>query len=246
MGVNVLTRDQILIQALDMADLPELNQHDRPAGTIDAAAFTINWLQRAVDEVLAEFPWGGQVADTPLTLTGANTLNVAPTDMLKEVREGVQLQITSNSVKSLIKRNFQDIIRFQAKNNVSGSTPPTGQPVFYCFTGRTLRIDKVPDQNYTGTLWFYQRQAALSGSTVPLIPSDHALVDFVFHRALEYGRKIPPGYAMKVLREVEIPAIRTSDLGQEPESDHIELDRTQFRGSARRATWNTWGVNLQS
>jgi len=245
-SVNVLSRDAILIQALDMADLPELNQHDRPAGTIASTAFSINWLQRAVDEVLAEFPWGGQVTTAALTITGANTANAAPADMLKEVREGVQLQITSNSVKTLIKRNLQDIIRFQAKSNVNGTNPPTGQPVFYCFTNRILRLDKVPDQTYTGTLWYYQYQAALTTSTVPLIPSDHALVEFVFLRALEYGRKIPPGSAMKMLREVEIPAIRTSDLGQEPESDHIELDRTQFRGSARRATWNTWGVNLQS
>ena len=69
MPINRLSRDNIIIQALDMADLPELNQHDRPAGTVAATAFAINWLQRAVDAVLAEFPWGGEVSRATGTLS---------------------------------------------------------------------------------------------------------------------------------------------------------------------------------
>ena len=46
---------------------------------------------------------------------------------------------------------------------------------------------------------------------------------------------------MKYLREVEVPALRAAGLGQEPETDHIPLDRQQFRG-ARRRPWDWMGV----
>ena len=48
MAINRLTRDQILIRALDLADSAVLDTKDRPAGTIVAAALSIGWLQEAL------------------------------------------------------------------------------------------------------------------------------------------------------------------------------------------------------
>ena len=81
MPVNRLTRDNILIQALDMADLPELDQHDRPtAGTIDSGAFSINWFQRCLDEVHQEFPWSGTVTSAGGTISALNRTLPDPTE----------------------------------------------------------------------------------------------------------------------------------------------------------------------
>ena len=223
-----------------MADLPELDQHDRPtAGTIDSGAFSINWFQRCLDEMHQEFPWAGTVTSTTGTVSALNTASAAPADFILDVRDGLMLNVQSTT-KSLIRRDFSDIVQFQARNN-QGGTPVTSQPALYCFRGRTLSLDITPDQSYTYTLWYYQMPSVLAGSDTPNFPSDHVLVDFVYLRALEWARKVPQGSAMKYLREVEIPALRTAGLNQEPESDHIPLDRQQFRG-ARRRPWDWMGV----
>ena len=142
MPVNRLSRDNLLIQALDMADQPELDQHDRPSTTIVSTAFSINWLQRAIDELFQEFPWAGTVASVTGTVSALNTLNLAPSDFILDVRDGFLLDV-SGTTKSLIRRNFADIMQFQARNNQGGS-PVTSQPALYTFTGRTLRLDITP------------------------------------------------------------------------------------------------------
>lgn len=222
-----------------MADLPELDNKDRPSGTIVSTAFSISWLQRAIDELHMEFPWAGTVASTTGTIASLNTTNFAPSDFILDVRGGLLMDI-GGSTKRLIRRNFQDILTFQAQNNLGGN-PVKSQPALYTFTGRTLRVDITPDQSYNATLWYYQLPATLAAGDTPNFPSDHVLVDFVYHRALEWARKVPQGFAMKYLREVEIPALRTSGLGQEPENDRIPLDPQIFLG-ARRRPWDWMGV----
>lgn len=236
--MNRLSRDDILIQALDMADLPELDQKDRPSATIVSAAFSINWLQRCLDEMHQEFPWAGNVTSGTGSVSALNTTSFAPADFVLDVRDGLLLDI-AGSTRPLIRRNFQDIMAFQAKNNMGG-TPTKGQPLRYAFRRRTLSLDITPDQSYNYRLWYYQLPATLGGTDIPEFPSDHVLVDFVYMRALEFARKVPQGSAMKYLREVEIPSLRTAGLGQEPENDHIPLDREQFRG-ARRRNWSWLG-----
>ncbi len=239
MAANRLSRDNILIQALDLADLPELDQHDRPAATIVTTAFSINWLQRVIDILYSEFPWAATIATQAISVSALNTANFFPTDFILDVRNGIVLNIDGSS-KQLIRRNFQDTLAFQVKNN-QGGNPTTAQPAMYSIQGRTVNLDVTPDRTYGGTLYYYQMPPVLIATDVPLFPSDTMLVDYILLRALEYGRKLAPGSAMKWLREVEIPTIRTSGIGMEPESDHIPLDPIQFRG-ARRRPWDWMGT----
>ena len=223
-----------------MADLPELDQHDRPtAGTIDSTAFSINWFQRCLDEVHQEFPWSGTVTSVTGSVSALNTTAFAPTDFILDMRDGLLLDV-EGSTKMLMRRNFQDIMAYQAKNNLGG-TPVTAQPNLYAFRRRNLSLDITPDKSYTYRLWYYQLPAVLAGTDTPEFPSDHVLIDFVYMRALEWARKVPQGSAMKYLREIEIPSLRMSGLNQEPENDHIPLDRMQFRG-ARRRPWDWMGT----
>ena len=241
MPVNRLTRDNILIQALDMADMPELDQHDRPSVTIDSAAFSINWLQRALDEMHQEFPWASTVTNTTGTITALNVTSFAPSDFILDVRDQLHLTV-SGSIRRLIRRNMADIIALQART-FQNSSYVTGVPIQYCFTGRDLHLNQTPESGgYAYTLWYYQMPSVLAASTTPAFPSDHVLVNFVYQNALEWGRKLPAGYAMKHLREVEIPALRTSGLGQEPEPDLVPLDPLRFlRGQRRYSPWGWTG-----
>lgn len=237
MPQNRLTRDNILIQALDMADLPELDQNDRPAGTIVAGAISANWLQRALDEMHQEFPWAGTVTSATGSVTTLNPTLFAPADFILDVRNGLWLDV-GGATKALIRRNFQDILNYQVVND-QGGTPATGEPSLYAFRNRTLSLDITPQAGgYTYTLWYYQLPAVPTAAVIPNFPSDHVLVDFTYLRALEWARKMPPGAAMKYLREVEIPALRASGLNQEPESDLIPLDPLRFKGASRSR--NAW------
>ena len=240
MPVNRRTRDQILIEALDLADLPELDQKDRPSATIVSTAFSIQWLQRCLDVMAQEFPWASEITSTTGNLTALNQ-DLGLTDFILDVRGGFLLRDGGSTIP-MIRRNFSDIMIYQTKND-AGGTPVTARPAFYTFTGTTVRVDITPDKTYPFTLWYYQMPAAAGASTIPSFPSDHCMIEFVFWRAMEWARKAPPGAAMKYLREVEIAAYRAAGLNQEPEADHIPLDPQQFRGARRRGwDWQGWEV----
>ena len=239
MPVNRLTRDQVLAQALDMADLPELDNLDRPAGTILSTARSIPWLQRCLDLLHQEFPWAGTIASTPGTLTTLNTTNFAPADFILDVRDGLLLDL-GGATKRTLRRSFQQILSIQTLHDQGGS-PATGQPNSYCFLGRNLRLDITPETGgFPYTLWYYQMPAVLAATDVPNFPSDHVLIDYVYMRAREWAARLPMGSAWKYLREVEIPAIRMTGLGQEPEDNIIPLDPIRFRGVSR-SPWDWMG-----
>ena len=240
MPVNRRTRDQILIEALDLADLPELDQHDRPSATIASTAFSIQWLQRCLDVMSQEFPWASEVTSTTGSLTTLNQ-DLGLTDFILDVRGGFLIKDGGSTIP-LIRRNFQDIMLYQTKND-AGGTPITGRPRLYNFTGTTVRLNVTPDKTYTFVLWYYAMPSVLAASTIPTFPSDHICIEYIFWRAMEWARKAAPGAAMKYLREVEMPAYRSAGLNQEPESDHIPLDELQFRGARRKMwDWSGWEV----
>lgn len=238
MPVNRLSRNRILTEALDLADLPELDQHDRPDASIVTSAFAINWLQRCIDVMAQEFPWASEITRTTGNITTLNQ-DLAFTDFILDVRDGLYLT-DGTSVKRLFRRNFADIMAYQMKNDQGTAAATTGTPSLYAFTGTTVRFDITPNKTYPFTLWYYAMPSTLSVSAIPAFPTDHACVEFVYWRAMEWARKAPPGTAMKYLREVEIAAMRAAGLGQEPETDHVPLDPLQFRG-ARRKPWDWMG-----
>lgn len=239
MPVNRRTRNQIILEALDLADLPELDQHDRPvAGSVETSAFAINWLQRCVDVLAQEFPWASEITRTSGTISALNQDLSTLSDLILDVRNGMHLRI-GGTTKQLRRVSFADIMAWQMTNDQAG-TPITGDPSLYCFTGTTVRFDITPSEARTYTLWYYAMPATLSGAAIPSFPTDHVCIEFIYWRAMEWARKAPPGTAMKYLREVEIPAMRAAGLNQEPETDHIPLDRGQFRGHHPKS-WDWMG-----
>jgi hypothetical protein len=221
-----------------MADLPELDNKDRPTGVIEPTALSISWFQRCLDHLHQEFPWAGTIASQNSTVVTLNTLNFAPADFILDVRHGLLLNL-GGTTKRLIRRSFQEILTLQALHDQGavgggGGAPMTGQPTSYCFLGRDLRLDVTPQSGgFPTQLWYYKMPGVLAGSDIPNFPSDHVLVDFVYMRALEWARKQPQGSAWKYLRDVEVAALRESGLAQEPEHDLIPLDPTRFRGTNR-------------
>lgn len=240
MPPNRLSRDDILLEALQIAEVPGLNQLDvsngNPyTGTINSTAITIGWIQQAVDMFHMKFPWAGIVTSTAVTFTTGTPTIALPSDFILDLRDG--LLITHSSfTRRVRRRGLQNIISYSLNRNA-------GRPLLYCIQGTNLLFTPTPDQGYTGTFWYYQRPAALSGATVPVFPSDLVLIEFVRIRCLEWTRALPPGAALQY-SELQIRELRKSGLGHEPESDEIPLDGNVFlpgAGGSQTSPWSWLG-----
>ena len=224
MAANALTRDQILLEALKMAEVPSLNQQDvsngNPhTGTINVAAMSIGMLQQGLNLFYSQFPWQATATSAAIAFV-ANVNTVAlPARFMLDVRDGVLVTVGVR-VRRLRRRGLQNLISYNLNAR-------PGAPVMYCLQADQLLIAPTPDIAYTGTIWFYQRPADLTGSAIPVFPSDLILIEYVRIRALELTRQVPPGSALRYAR-AEILEMRKGGLAGEPENEDIPFDPTVF------------------
>ena len=221
-----------------MADIPSLNVVDvsngNPlTGTINAINMSGSWLQDMVWWFQAEFPWA-QLATTATGAMVAGTATITPpSDFILDLKDG--LLVTVNSVQRRMQRvGLQNLISYSLSHTTSAA------PMVYAVQGATIRMSPTPDQAYTYTLWYYQRQAALTGAAVPTFPSDLVLVEYIRIKALEWIRAVPPGAALGYANS-RVTEMRKSGLGYEAESDTIPLDTRSFIPGAGSRGENSTG-----
>src|SRR5262249_16747908 len=106
--MNWLTRDQICLRALDLADVPSLDTNDRPAGTLLAAAFSAEWLQEGIDWFYQQVPMAGTFTNISVTL-GANGQITIPSDFLVDLRDGIT--ITDDPRWRLVRVSAQEYVQ---------------------------------------------------------------------------------------------------------------------------------------
>src|SRR6266571_1371582 len=108
------TRDELLSHALDLAQSPPLDRHDRPGDVIDQNAYCISWLQSALDRCHVKFPFSADVQDVDITfintstdiiLTSDNT-KYLPTDFILDVKDGIVCTLNNTKVR-LKRKSFQ-------------------------------------------------------------------------------------------------------------------------------------------
>jgi hypothetical protein len=227
--MNRLQRDQILTRALDMVGSIHLDTKERPTGTIDSGAQSINWLQDAIDLFHHEFPWQARISSSAISITPSNAVGL-PSDFILDFRHGVV--VPSSDVKRLRRTSVQSYISRHAYETA------TGKPARYAILGDVLKVHPTPDDTYAGTLWYYSLPTTLGSTGVPSFPSDWLLVEYVRLRGLEHLKQIQPGTAMQMARS-EIQALRRAGLHGEPEDDTVPIDLDTFlpsmdslRGSA--------------
>jgi hypothetical protein len=213
MAMNRLTRDQILIRALDLADSAVLDNHDRPSGTILSSAFSIGWLQEALDYFAKKFPFSQDITSTPVNIAEGDTSFSAPADFVLDYKNGLVLPDDQGRAQ---RRGLSYLLNF------SGTSK--GAPRFYAIRGSTIELRPKADKAYAATFWYYSLPAVLDAATVPQFPDDSVLTDYVMIKAQEYHRLVQPGsaraYADKVIKELQ-----AAGIGNEAEEDQIELDQ---------------------
>jgi hypothetical protein len=238
MAANVLTRDAILLEALQLADAPSVNVVDVSSGnphtgTINAGAMSIDWLTNGINYFLSVFPWAATATTGAGNLVaGTATVSLLPNFVL-DLKDGLILTVNTKQ-RRLRRRGLQDLITLGMNQN-------NGVPRIYTVQGLSIRVAPTPDLNYPYTLWFWERPPSLTGAQVPLFPSDLILVEYVRIKAMEYIRAAPPGAAMQYADRA-IAELRKSGLGNETEYDTIPLDPTVFVPGAGDRGWdnNAW------
>jgi hypothetical protein len=236
-SANRLTRDEILLDALKMAEVPSLNVLDvsngNPnTGTINPGAMTIGWLQRGVDLFHGRFPWSAVVEVVIGSFTAHNPIYAVPANFILDVKDGLLVEVNGK---------MQRVLRKPIQNAISlGYNIPDGVPRIYTFSGTSFVVAPTPAENYPGQLWFYGLPAALTGSTIPRFPSDLVLIEFVRVRAMEWIRAAPPGAALRYA-ETQVYEIRKSGLGNEPENEDVPLDPHTFGYGSGRGPGDNWG-----
>lgn len=222
MASNRLTRDQIINKALDLADSPSLDAHDRPSNpTISASAFCLDWLQEGLDCFYAEFPWQAVLATASGTLAQGATSITFPATYIIDVKHGVVIPSLN---RRLIRTSFQKWID---RNTIYTSQ---GVPEVYATKGNTLMVHPIPDASYAYTLYYYSLPATMSGGTIPDFPTDWVLVKYLHIACQEWIRMVPPGSARSYALG-EIGRIRKAGLQGEPEDNEIPLSRTTWKMS---------------
>lgn len=225
---NRLSRDSILIRALNMVDSPRIDEKDRSGGLtqIDAAAtLSPGWLQDALDLAHNLMPWQGELKSASFTLvagTGSYTISTIAADYIQDFRDGIVL---SNDRGRLRRAGMNLLLNFQT------SATAQSTPQRYAVQNNLFIVRPVPRETYTSTLlYYYSLPAVLTGSAVPHFPSDLLLVEYVHLRGREWTRELPAGTAEKYLIDA-CARLQKAGLGPEAEiDDSLPIDRDIFPG----------------
>lgn len=213
-------------------NLLDVSNGNPVTGTVNAAATSAAWLQNIVNYFLSFFPTAANAVSAPVTFAAGSPTVAQPADFILDLRDGLIITVDTTQ-RRLKRRGLQDLISRSLNQNA-------GAPAIYAVQGSNLLVAPTPDIAYSGTLWYWQRPAALSGATVPVFPSDLVLVEYVRIMALEWIRALPPNSAL-TYADAQIAKMRKSGLGFESEHDTIPLDPTVFIPAAgERETGNWW------
>jgi len=227
---NRYTRDELINIALNMAQLPNLDQHDIPGGVVQPDAFSVQWLQDILDFWYHMVPFSATVDRVSLTATAQSDTVVLPGDFILDVRNGYLVQTVPGNSLSLRRRKRMPLQKFISRQLRYQTAANVDYPLFYCVQGvdpttgyQTMKITPTPQIATVGQLWYYKLPAALTSSAVPHFPNDYVCLEYIRIRALEWARLYDPGTAQKFCEKI-VAGMKSAGLMNEPEDDEIPFD----------------------
>lgn len=221
MAINRLDRDTILNRALDLADSAVLDEKDRPSGVILPTAFSIAWLQEALDLFYKKFPFQANIVSTAITIAENDTTIAIPSDMILDYKDGILLE---NDAGRMRRRSFSRLLDIPKGNSTN---PLRGTPSRYAIIGNVIRFIPKALRQFKAELFYYQLPPVLGPTDTPPFPDDHILTQYVFLKAQEWFRVAPVGTALKFAFDI-ISDLQKQGIGREAEEDQIPLDPDNF------------------
>lgn len=236
---NRLTRNQVCNRALDLLDSPRLNEIDGRGNPPDRTfalgdtALTVGWLQDALDLAVNLYPLSGNLTSTTVNFVTGTTSYALPSDYIIDYPHGIVIEADGIQQAQMFRRGFNFLLKLRTDSQ------SRRRPAFYCARNSLLEIRPAPDIAYTGTLYYYALPAVLEANTIPTFPSDFMLVEYVKMRGLEWLRELPPDSANKYLQATMAQLVKAG-LGQEAESDQIDVDPVNFPGDPGFTDQTAW------
>ena len=223
------TRDEIIVQGIELAIVPQLVTHDIPGGLVDPNAFAIKWLQNALDTFHRKFPFSSDVFPVDMTIRANNTdlvltsdiTKYLPTDFMLDVRNGVLASLGTRQYR-LKRESFQYWLSYQLATQGS----PVTQPTCYTIIQNRIKVLPLVTANMPATLWYYAVPAPLQALDKPNFPDEWSLIEFIRLKCLEFVRFIDLGTAHTYLHS-EIARLKANGLINDTEYDTIPLENNQ-------------------
>jgi hypothetical protein len=237
------TRDEIIIQGIELSASPTVIQHDIPGGILQPNAYAIKWLQNALDMFHNKFPFSGDVQSTSITLpvgshdiylTGSPSVYL-PTDYILDIRNGIIINY-NNQLFRLKRVSFQDYLSADLSNqNITNAVRPS------CYTKINERFKFTPliTSALTGTLWYFAMPALLDYNDYPAFPDEQTLIEFIRLKALEWTRSIEVGTAVAYMNK-ELARFRADGLLDDAEYDVAPLENNQVIQDGQLFNRNNW------
>lgn len=224
--MNRLSRDELCHAALNLADMPTLEEHDRPAGAILQDAWSVQWLQFGIDLAHRLFPFAATLAQHSFNTVPGIDLVVLPTNFNAAVRDGIRL-VGVGVNQRLGTSSIENLLEYQASNPYGVAQRDT--PVGYVISPPNLYLYPTPKDALTGTMWYYTKPNLLTdGTKIPQFPEDTVLVKYLFWEMQEWARKAEPGTAEKYLIELT-GKLQAAGHGREPNRVDIPMDQHVYR-----------------
>lgn len=227
---NRYVRDELIMIALNMAQLPNLNVHDIPNGVVQQDAFAIQWLQDILDFWYHMVPFSAAVTSVPLHCTANSDSVILPSDFILDVRNGYLVQTIVGDALSLRRRIRIPLQKFINKKIGYQKAADVKFPSFYCIQDidtatqqQLMKVTPTPNVATQGQLWYYQLPAVLSASDKPRFPNDYVCLEYIRIRALEWARVFDPGTAHKFCEKI-VSGMKAAGLMNEPEDDEVPFD----------------------
>ena len=247
---NRYTRDEIILVALGMAQLANLERHDAPFGVVVPEAFSLQWLQDILDFWYHIAPFSATVVKIPINCTTNSDTIILPADFILDVRNGLLVQTVPNDIRSYkraIRVPLQKFINRQIHTQQQAGD--VKYPAFYCIVGddgvittqyQTMLVAPTPTIATQCQLWYYQLPALLTATQKPKFPDDYACIEYIRLRALEWAGIMTPGTAKKFCTDI-VAQYKAAGLLNEPEDDEIPMDEQVYRrGSSNRHAVYGW------
>jgi len=239
------TRDEIISQGIELSASATIIQHDLGGGLVSPNAYSIKWLQNALDMFHKRYPFSSDVQSVALTIPmnsydaylTSDSNKYRPTDYMIDVRDGIVCNIRNQSYR-LKRLSFQ----YWLNNTVRNTLQTTTQPTIYCTVNNRFKVAPLLTQAQAATLWYYALPTLLDANDIPNFPDEWVLIEFVRLKALEWTRSIEPGTA-QVYMTKELARLRSTGLLDDTEYEVIPLENNQVIPDGALVNRNAWMGN---
>jgi hypothetical protein len=241
--INRYTRDELIMAALQMADVPSLIPIDMPDGVITEDAMSVGWLQEILDFWYTKVPFSCTIKKSTLTIAANSQTLEMPDDFILDVRDGLIVQDTSatDSKTRKYRTPLQDWITidlsYQGRTDIK---TPYWYTVLYDeeLDKTIMKTTPVTNEDRSAELWYYQLPPKLGPNQRPRFVSDYIIKEYIRIRALEWCRAYEPGTAQKFCDKL-VGGMKAGGLLNEPENTRIPFAHDSFlpKPNATPFTW---------